>query len=56
MVISLNQREQILELLIVKITNKLKNPKSEKAFMPFHYRLIGKDRMALFRLFIQLIL
>lgn len=41
------------KILIEKITKdilrkKLQNYKPETSHMPFHYRLLGRDRMALF--------
>lgn len=38
----------IKKLIIDSIKNKLKTYKPESFSMPFHYRLLGKDRMALF--------
>ncbi|NLT52739.1 MAG: TdeIII family type II restriction endonuclease [Ignavibacteria bacterium] len=39
---------QISEVLINSLRNKFQNYKPEPASMPFHTRLLGKDRMALF--------
>jgi len=47
---SLNDKvkKEIKEIIIKSIRNKLKNYKPETKYMPFHFRLLGKDRMALF--------
>ncbi|MFQ3548450.1 MAG: TdeIII family type II restriction endonuclease [Armatimonadota bacterium] len=45
---NIEQKEQIKELLKSTIRKKLQNYKPESNHMPFHYRLLGKDRMALF--------
>ncbi len=42
------QQEEIKQYLIEKIRKKLENYRPETKAMPFHYRLLGKDRMALF--------
>jgi predicted nucleotidyltransferase len=44
--------EKIAELLFQIVRNKLKEYKPETIHMPFHYRLLGKDRYAMFS-FIQ---
>lgn len=51
---SLNQeqKDQVASLLINQIRRKLNEYKAETTNMPFHMRLLGKDRMALFS-FIQ---
>lgn len=46
------QSEQIKEYLIGKVRNKLQTYNPETNAMPFHFRLLGRDRMALFS-FIQ---
>lgn len=46
------QRKQIKEYLVEKIHQKLATYDPETNSMPFHFRLLGKDRMALFS-FIQ---
>lgn len=46
------KKERIQNLIINSIRNKLQNYHPESSSMPFHYRLLGKDRMALFS-FIQ---
>jgi len=43
-----NQKNEMKEYLILKIREKLKKYNRETTAMPFHYRLLGKDRMALF--------
>jgi len=52
MSISNNQRREISTLLKEKIRNKLRDYSPETRSMPFHFRLLGKDRMALYS-FIQ---
>ena len=46
--LSKKQSERISSILIQSLRNKLSNYKPEPASMPFHTRLLGKDRMALF--------
>jgi type II restriction enzyme len=46
------QKMQIKQVIITCLRNKFQNYKPESDSMPFHYRLLGKDRMALFS-FIQ---
>ena len=48
----LSQKQNIEEIIINCLRNKLKNYKPENIGSPFHYRLFGKDRMALYS-FIQ---
>jgi len=43
-----NYRVKIEEILKKSLRNKFSNYKPEPASMPFHTRLLGKDRMALF--------
>ncbi len=50
--LSNNQRKQIANLLKEQIRRKLSNYSPESNNMPFHVRLLGRDRMALFS-FIQ---
>lgn len=52
MALSLKTKNEIFHLLIDTIKNKLKNYQPESIHMPFHHRLLGKDRYALFS-FIQ---
>ena len=52
MALSKEQHEKIKEYLILKIREKLSKYDPETNSMPFHFRLLGKDRMALFS-FIQ---
>ena len=52
MTLSHQQRMEIFELLINQIRRKLAEYNPETQNMPFHIRLLGKDRMALFS-FIQ---
>lgn len=42
------QKIEIKEFLMEKIRNKLATYNPETSAMPFHFRLIGRDRMALF--------
>jgi len=42
------QHNEIKQYLITKIRQKLASYNPETSSMPFHYRLLGKDRMALF--------
>lgn len=44
----LKNKNQIVETIKVCLRNKFENYKPETDNMPFHYRLLGKDRMALF--------
>lgn len=48
MALTKEQSKQIKDYLIEKIRNKLTTYNPETNSMPFHYRLLGKDRMALF--------
>ncbi len=50
--LSLSTAEEIKELLAKTIREKLNSYKPETTHMPFHYRLIGRDRYAMFS-FIQ---
>jgi len=52
MALSKQQKEEIKKYLITKIKEKLAEYSPETTSMPFHFRLLGKDRMALFS-FIQ---
>ncbi len=52
MTLSADQRTEIEELLKQKIRRKLSDYSPESQAMPFHIRLLGRDRMALFS-FIQ---
>lgn len=52
MALSKKDKEHITETIKVCLKNKFLNYKPETDNMPFHYRLLGKDRMALFS-FIQ---
>lgn len=45
-------RNEIRNLLITVVREKLKNYKPETDYMPFHFRLLGRDRYAMFS-FIQ---
>ncbi|MBN1212783.1 MAG: TdeIII family type II restriction endonuclease [candidate division Zixibacteria bacterium] len=42
------QKENIVKVIKICIRNKFQNYKPESNNMPFHYRLLGRDRMALF--------
>ena len=48
MALSKQQINQVEEVLKNSLRNKFQNYKPEPASMPFHTRLLGKDRMALF--------
>lgn len=52
MALSESQKVYIQEVIKSCLRNKFKNYKPESNYMPFHYALLGKDRMALFS-FIQ---
>jgi hypothetical protein len=52
MALSKQQHNEIKNFLILKIREKLTKYNPETSSMPFHFRLLGKDRMALFS-FIQ---
>ena len=52
MSLSINTKKEIDELLTTIVREKLKTYKPETGYMPFHYRLLGKDRYAMFS-FIQ---
>lgn len=43
-----NKKEKIRQVLKSSLRNKFRNYNPETINMPFHYRLLGKDRMALF--------
>ena len=42
------QHRQIEEIIKTSLRNKLKSYKPQTKHMPFHYRLLGQDRMTLF--------
>jgi len=48
MALTLQQSKQIKDHLMEKIRNKLATYNPETVSMPFHFRLLGKDRMVLF--------
>ncbi|PIX92093.1 hypothetical protein COZ26_03695 [Candidatus Kuenenbacteria bacterium CG_4_10_14_3_um_filter_39_14] len=52
MALTTQQSKQIKDYLVEKIRQKLATYNPETNSMPFHFRLLGKDRMALFS-FIQ---
>ena len=52
MALTVDQSKQIRDYLIEKVRHKLATYNPETNSMPFHHRLLGKDRMALFS-FIQ---
>jgi type II restriction enzyme len=52
MVLTNIQKRQIEEVIIFCLRSKFQHYKPESGSMPFHYRLLGKDRMALYS-FIQ---
>ena len=48
MALSKEQINSVEDVLKARLRNKFQNYKPETDHMPFHYRLLGKDRMALF--------
>ncbi len=48
MTLTKEHKNHIIETIKICLRNKFQNYKPETANMPFHYRLLGKDRMALF--------
>jgi type II restriction enzyme len=42
------QKSHIQQVIINSLRNKFQNYNPEPAFMPFHFRLLGKDRIALY--------
>ncbi|MCL4511758.1 MAG: TdeIII family type II restriction endonuclease [Bacteroidetes bacterium] len=52
MAISSKEKQRIVETIKTCLRSKFKNYKPESNNMPFHFRLLGKDRMALYS-FIQ---
>ncbi len=50
--LSETKKLKIENILKISLRNKFKNYNPETKYMPFHYKLLGKDRMALFS-FIQ---
>ena len=50
--LSNSQKRYIQEVIVGSLRHKFQNYSPESSNMPFHYRLLGKDRMALFS-FIQ---
>lgn len=48
MALSVIQKQAIVEILRHSLRNKIKNYQPEPNSMPFHTRLLGKDRLALF--------
>jgi len=44
----IQQKEHIQEVIKTCLRNKFQNYKPESSNMPFHYRLLGRDRMALY--------
>lgn len=52
MSLSVKTKKEIAELLANIVQEKLKTYEPETGYMPFHYRLLGKDRYAMFS-FIQ---
>jgi len=48
MALNATQIREVEEVLKSSLRNKFQSYKPEPAAMPFHTRLLGKDRMALF--------
>ena len=46
--LSANKKTAIVKIICSAMTKKLAGYKPESSHMPFHYHLLGKDRMALF--------
>lgn len=42
------QKTQIQQVITTCLRNKFQNYKPENNYMPFHFRLLGKDRLALY--------
>ncbi|GHU94999.1 hypothetical protein AGMMS49974_05550 [Deltaproteobacteria bacterium] len=42
------QKSYIQQLITTSLRNKFKDYNPEPALMPFHFRLLGKDKMALY--------
>ena len=42
------QKSQIQQVIVTCLKNKFQNYKPESSNMPFHFRLLGKDRLALY--------
>ena len=49
--LSINQKNHIKEVITGSLRSKFQNYSQESSNMPFHYRLLGKDKMALFSLY-----
>jgi predicted nucleotidyltransferase len=52
MILSVETKDKVAELLVKTVRDKLGAYQPESVYMPFHYRLLGKDRCAMFS-FIQ---
>ena len=48
MALTLKQKTEIQEVISTCLRNKFKNYVPQNNYMPFHTRLLGKDRMALY--------
>ena len=48
MTLTTEYKTHIIDTIKICLRNKFQNYKPETDNMPFHYRLLGKDRMALF--------
>jgi hypothetical protein len=46
--LSRKTKQEIAELLVTTVQGKLRTYSPETAYMPFHYRLLGRDRYAMF--------
>jgi len=42
------QKSQIQQTIVTCLRNKFQNYEAKDNFMPFHFRLLGKDRLALY--------
>jgi type II restriction enzyme len=48
MTLTIEQKNYIQQVITTSLRNKFQNYNPEPAAMPFHYRLLGKDRIALY--------
>jgi type II restriction enzyme len=48
MLLTNHQKSQIQQVITTCLRNKFQNYKPENNYMPFHFRLLGKDRLALY--------
>jgi type II restriction enzyme len=48
MALSQEQKNHIKQVISTCLRNKFQNYEAKDNFMPFHFRLLGKDRLALY--------